>query len=1038
MTYTLEPGFTMYGAPRPYVLPYWNITTSTPSISKTAYLTAEPFEGKGRITGFHFYLEYRNTDLRGSVKSSIVNKLDSLRYRYHYKDGSIDQGYKNPVLLQNLLYIPVPENVKEVETIQVNSTSGGNWYRTYTQIRKIDHTIADLNWLDVGTDTYNPLTRKAILLGSIPEPIDVAYYIESSYMDSSYHSLSYSLNNGVSYIDADGTIQYPGYAHYFRAEIAANVDKDEAARVILVYTIPNASKEATSYEATVTTSVKKIAADNNIRPSVTSDVIVKRITSQSAVEVQKSSYSHVEPLQTTTTKNALVVTSTKGGRIGTVVFTNVKAATSSLISPIDSCSRSELSRRRISTVNSFAGLIDSFSHLGRYRTLSVTSFMKDVHTGSQRASSAVLLANSRANAIQSVSETIKTWHAHLDSQVGHIQSRASGRPIRLELRALPVNKTLYSGHYKSVVFHTTGTGYLQFSTYLGMSGTPAEMNFLLSLDSDAYSSDKAHVWVYFFDVNRKIISYGGLTITSPGKHTDVPYRAVVPENADTFYVERRMRSRGLGEHCTAKADLVDMTYLVVPELEPHEVIVATSSASFATTAHHELETKVYSFSRHIGSQSVREKSEVVSIISSVTDITASAISKATATRQANTHVFAAESTSEATKTKQTVVDSHAKPSESSIIEENSSNCIATSFVMPIRSTSEASRSKQVGFASNVLAIYSRVAATASKEILTTSHMHSSYAETLIEKEKAFVLTSIVSPITTNVFASGDHTYESFVSSGVMPIRSKIVVSRKETFINNSFTEKVGTHAVSSSASKRISIVTSTVRKITTDTLRASEIVSASFVKAAATEVTIKVQTLPKEQEVVVASSVNPIIIHSTIGKKIILQSYIKQSFSKTLLSPYRASVTSIVSNITSGVAVERSTIAFIVTVDSYVRPIRHDILEERRKLRMRLNELKIRLRIPADDTVNDDYLLVVLEDALDFIQRTCNQQFDPLPPTAKKVASQYVENELAGGRHIKAEWIADMKQEFESTNDRDKALTDMLRKAGLVRLRWGG
>ncbi|MEQ6856076.1 phage head-tail connector protein [Lysinibacillus capsici] len=105
---------------------------------------------------------------------------------------------------------------------------------------------------------------------------------------------------------------------------------------------------------------------------------------------------------------------------------------------------------------------------------------------------------------------------------------------------------------------------------------------------------------------------------------------------------------------------------------------------------------------------------------------------------------------------------------------------------------------------------------------------------------------------------------------------------------------------------------------------------------------------------------------------------------------------------------------------------------------MRLDELKLRLHIPAEDTSKDELLLILLDDAIDFIQRTCNQTFDILPPTAKKVVTQYVSCDLSGNGHVLSESIAGMSQTFESSEQRDKALTNILRKAGLIKLRFVG
>lgn len=58
---------------------------------------------------------------------------------------------------------------------------------------------------------------------------------------------------------------------------------------------------------------------------------------------------------------------------------------------------------------------------------------------------------------------------------------------------------------------------------------------------------------------------------------------------------------------------------------------------------------------------------------------------------------------------------------------------------------------------------------------------------------------------------------------------------------------------------------------------------------------------------------------------------------------------------------------------------------------MKLDELKIRLKIPLDDTSQDEYLEILLEDAIDYVKRYCNQSFDEeLPPTVKQAIAKLV------------------------------------------------
>jgi Phage gp6-like head-tail connector protein len=58
---------------------------------------------------------------------------------------------------------------------------------------------------------------------------------------------------------------------------------------------------------------------------------------------------------------------------------------------------------------------------------------------------------------------------------------------------------------------------------------------------------------------------------------------------------------------------------------------------------------------------------------------------------------------------------------------------------------------------------------------------------------------------------------------------------------------------------------------------------------------------------------------------------------------------------------------------------------------MTLDELKIRLKIPKNDTSQDEYLKVALEDAIDFVKQYCNQSFDEgLPPAVKQAVAKLV------------------------------------------------
>ncbi len=103
---------------------------------------------------------------------------------------------------------------------------------------------------------------------------------------------------------------------------------------------------------------------------------------------------------------------------------------------------------------------------------------------------------------------------------------------------------------------------------------------------------------------------------------------------------------------------------------------------------------------------------------------------------------------------------------------------------------------------------------------------------------------------------------------------------------------------------------------------------------------------------------------------------------------------------------------------------------------MDLEELKVRLDISTDDDSQDAKLSLFLEDAIDFVNRVCGQDFKALPPTAKSVVEKYIREEIAGNNGVVSESIGGMSQSFETKEQRDKALIDTLRKARLIRMRF--
>lgn len=79
---------------------------------------------------------------------------------------------------------------------------------------------------------------------------------------------------------------------------------------------------------------------------------------------------------------------------------------------------------------------------------------------------------------------------------------------------------------------------------------------------------------------------------------------------------------------------------------------------------------------------------------------------------------------------------------------------------------------------------------------------------------------------------------------------------------------------------------------------------------------------------------------------------------------------------------------------------------------MTLDELKIRLKIPLNDTTQDEYLQIALEDAVSYVKQYCRQSFDEgLPPNVKqaiaKLVKAYQENS-----NVASQSLGDMSKSF--------------------------
>lgn len=119
----------------------------------------------------------------------------------------------------------------------------------------------------------------------------------------------------------------------------------------------------------------------------------------------------------------------------------------------------------------------------------------------------------------------------------------------------------------------------------------------------------------------------------------------------------------------------------------------------------------------------------------------------------------------------------------------------------------------------------------------------------------------------------------------------------------------------------------------------------------------------------------------------------------------------------------------------------NQLVKSKRVTEMTLDELKRRLQIPAEDASKDEYLQIVLEEAIGWVQNVCGQDFIVdgelrLPAVAKGVIAQYVNFEMQNNAGIKSESIGGMSQTFDSVDERNQALISKLSSVGLRKLRF--
>lgn len=86
---------------------------------------------------------------------------------------------------------------------------------------------------------------------------------------------------------------------------------------------------------------------------------------------------------------------------------------------------------------------------------------------------------------------------------------------------------------------------------------------------------------------------------------------------------------------------------------------------------------------------------------------------------------------------------------------------------------------------------------------------------------------------------------------------------------------------------------------------------------------------------------------------------------------------------------------------------------------MDLNELKDRLEISADDTKQDKYLKIALEDAIEAVQTHCKDSFIDLetkelklPAGVKRAISKLVKAYRDKNGHVQSQSLGDMRKSF--------------------------
>lgn len=101
---------------------------------------------------------------------------------------------------------------------------------------------------------------------------------------------------------------------------------------------------------------------------------------------------------------------------------------------------------------------------------------------------------------------------------------------------------------------------------------------------------------------------------------------------------------------------------------------------------------------------------------------------------------------------------------------------------------------------------------------------------------------------------------------------------------------------------------------------------------------------------------------------------------------------------------------------------------------MELEQLKRRLKVPAEDETQDELLTELLADAVSFVETQCGKPIAELPAAVNKIIAKHVQFELRDNAGIASESIGGMSQSFESSEDITQSLLAELTALGLRRL----